>query len=221
MFQKGQAFFENFLTGDKAGAIVEIMTYFSDSFGSNVRIDYGTGHEMNFAIILYSLYKLGYYTQEEFEIVTRDLFYVYIKLMRQLQTKFTLEPAGSHGVWGLDDYHFLPFLFGGAELVGHDVVKKPSDIHNDEYLDAYHNDFMYLDCIKVIKEVKSTAPFSETSPMLNDISAAASWEKIAMVSLIFCLIIQQGMTRMYQAEVLQKIVVAKHFWFGSLFKYQQ
>lgn len=158
------------------------MTYFSDSFGSNVRIDYGTGHEMNFAIILYCLYKLGYYKQEEFEIVTRDIFYVYIKLMRQLQTKFTLEPAGSHGVWGLDDYHFLPFLLGGAELIGHKVVKKPSDIHNDEYLNVYHNDYMYLDCIKVIKEVKSTAPFSETSPMLNDISAAVSWEKIAMVS---------------------------------------
>jgi serine/threonine-protein phosphatase 2A activator len=95
--------------------------------------------------------------------------------------KFTLEPAGSHGVWGLDDYHFLPFLLGGAELIGHDVVKKPSDIHNKEYVEAYHNDYMYLDCIKVIKEVKKSAPFSETSPMLNDISAAASWEKIAMV----------------------------------------
>ena len=64
------------MTGDKAGALVEIMTYFGDSFGSNVRIDYGTGHEMNFAIILMALYKLGFYTKDEFEIVTRDLFYV-------------------------------------------------------------------------------------------------------------------------------------------------
>jgi len=28
------------------------------------------------------------------------------------------------------------------------------------------------------------------------------------------------MTKMYQAEVLQKVVVAKHFWFGSLFRYE-
>lgn len=63
---------------------------------------------------------------------------------------------------------------------------------------------MYLHCIKFIKEVK-TGPFYEHSPMLNDISAAASWLKV-----------MNGMIKMYQSEVLHKFPVIKHVFFGSI-----
>ena len=81
-------------------AIPEIKTYLVDSFGSYERIDYGTGHELNFVVFLLCL--------------VNKVFQRYLELMRKVQLIYVLEPAGSHGVWGLDDYQHLAFLFGAS-----------------------------------------------------------------------------------------------------------
>jgi serine/threonine-protein phosphatase 2A activator len=73
---------------------------------------------MSFAVFLFCLSKLDFIKPSEFEYAVRHIFYEYIRFIREVQLLYNLEPAGSHGVWGLDDYHFIPFLLGSAELEG-------------------------------------------------------------------------------------------------------
>ena len=95
-------------------AIPEIKVYWEESFGSYERIDYGTGHELNFVAFLFCLFKLGVYNEADLCATINKVFQRYMVLMRKLQLTYFLEPAGSHGVWGLDDYQHLAFLFGAT-----------------------------------------------------------------------------------------------------------
>ena len=75
-----------------------------------------------------------------------------------------LEPAGSHGVWGLDDYQCLVFLWGAAQLINNADQITPSSIHNPEILEKFSSEYMYLEGIHFIKKIKSSAPFAGDPP---------------------------------------------------------
>ncbi|KAG0170860.1 Serine/threonine-protein phosphatase 2A activator 2 [Apophysomyces sp. BC1034] len=185
-------------------ALSEVARYFVESFGNRKRIDYGTGHEANFMAWLLCLEKLGVLTPEDDSAVVLRVFVKYIALMRKLQFDYWLEPAGSHGVWGLDDYHFLPFLFGASQLFDHKYIR-PRSIHDRETVEEFSKSYMYLACIHFINTVKTTASLRWHSPMLDDISACKTWVKV-----------NQGMIKMYKAEVMGKLPIMQHFMFGSL-----
>ncbi|KAG1366532.1 Serine/threonine-protein phosphatase 2A activator [Cocos nucifera] len=184
----------------------ELLPYLLDSFGNAFRIDYGTGHETNFAAFLYCLARLSLIREEDYPALVTRVFVAYLELMRRLQTTYSLEPAGSHGVWGLDDYHFLPFILGSAQLIDHKYMK-PKSIHNQDILDNFSHEYMYLACVAFVKKVKKGV-FAEHSPMLDDISAVPTWSKV-----------NSGMLKMYKAEVLEKVPIMQHFLFGSLIKW--
>ena len=159
-------------------AIKELRAYLLESFGSNERIDYGTGHELNFFVFLYCMCKIGVYGVADYKCLINKVFQRYLEIMRRLQTYYFLEPAGSHGVWGLDDYQHLAFLFGASQLIDNLDGYDPNSIHDDRAL-ADKDNYMYFGCIAFIKQVKKGVPFYESSPMLNDISAVPHWDKVA------------------------------------------
>ena len=69
-----------------------------DAFGNPFRIDYGTGHETNFAIFGLCLFKLRLLDENDLSCFVLRSFTLYIEVMRKLQNVYYLEPAGSHGM---------------------------------------------------------------------------------------------------------------------------
>ena len=132
-------------------AIPELKDYLMDSFGSYERIDYGTGHELNFILLLLCLFKLQIFGAEDLQCVINCIFQKYLVLMRKIQLTYLLEPAGSHGVWGLDDYQHLAFLFGASQLCKNENGWLPDVIHEDTTVNKEQKDYMYFGCIAFIK----------------------------------------------------------------------
>lgn len=108
---------------------------------------------------------------------------------------YTLEPAGSHGVWGLDDHSFMPYIFGSAQycpvISGDEAMPvegslrgspAPEEITRKATVERYRATNMYFSAVGFINDVK-TGPFWEHSPILFDISGVKKgWGKINKVN---------------------------------------
>ncbi|KAI0382132.1 Phosphotyrosyl phosphatase activator [Hypomontagnella monticulosa] len=206
----------------------ELMAYLLGGFGSAQRLDYGTGHELSFLAFLGCLWKLGAFQDGKpggdiERGIVLGVLEPYFRVVRRLILTYTLEPAGSHGVWGLDDHSFQPYIYGSAQLsraitdaepmpIEGSLFRapKPAQVVKADYVEQERKRNMYFSAIGFINDVKK-GPFWEHSPILFDISGIKDgWGKI-----------NKGMIKMFNAEVLSKFPVVQHFPFGSLFSWEQ
>lgn len=202
----------------------ELKAYFLGSWGSGQRLDYGTGHELSFLAFLAAIWKLDGFPKSDRGVEERaivlgviepsvnpvppsslptDPEFSYLQLVRSLIKTYTLEPAGSHGVWGLDDHSFIPYIFGSAQLspaiAESDLTPEegslpnapdPGGVAKVNIVEKERKTNLYFSAIGFIYDVKK-GPFWEHSPMLYDISGVrAGWGKINKVSRTLVVMVQ-------------------------------
>jgi serine/threonine-protein phosphatase 2A activator len=192
---------DNFQWNYPGDPFVELVPYFMGAFGSQQRLDYGTGHELNFLAFVGGLIQLEILNDPSGE----DLLFIfeqYFQLIRKLVVRYTLEPAGSHGVWGLDDHFHLPYILGSAQLEGTNSVL-PRAVIDKAQVTGLAKVNLYFGAVNFIYQVKR-GPFYEHSPTLYDLIGVPNWTKI-----------HRGMIKMYMAEVLGKFPVVQHFVCGK------
>ena len=76
------------LPKDLQHSVIEVKDYLDYSFGNEVRIDYGTGHEFSFVAFLCCYFKLGVLKQEDQVAVAIKVFERYLDLARKLQLHY-------------------------------------------------------------------------------------------------------------------------------------
>ena len=109
------------------------------------------------------------------------------------------------GVYGYDaGFQIMEVLNKNIQLIDNQEIT-PKGILDDNILKSYKDEYIYLDCVDYIKSVKTGTCFGQYAPILESITNAKNWEKIA-----------KGLVRMYQDDVLGKIVIIQHFYFGSV-----
>ncbi|XP_061655182.1 serine/threonine-protein phosphatase 2A activator isoform X3 [Phyllopteryx taeniolatus] len=167
--QEAEALVSAVLPADKQAAAPEIAVYLKESVGNSTRIDYGTGHEAAFAAFLCCLCKVGALKADDQMAIVFKVFNKYLSVMRKLQRTYRMEPAGSQGVWGLDDFQFLPFIWGSSQFVDHPTLE-PRHFVDERVVNEHQHDYMFLECIKFINELARSLPAGSTSKRHEDLS---------------------------------------------------
>lgn len=234
----------------------ELSAYLLGSFGSWQRLDYGSGHEMSFAAWLCFLARLGFVenmseqhheqssstslcapTLQE-ERLALEILPKYLEVAWGIQDRYGLEPAGSHGVWGLDDYQFIPYAIGAAQL------RSQSEYSPLAFTSASHKpSHMPVSPQDLLQFTPSTSPLPSTtssrifgSELPGPPFANLFTSSIARIHslkrgpfhehspILFDVAItvpnwvkvHSGMIKMWTAECLDKRPVVQHFPFGAV-----
>ncbi|KAL0223299.1 hypothetical protein P9112_002689 [Eukaryota sp. TZLM1-RC] len=182
----------------------ELATYLMNSFGDFSRIDYGTGHELNFVFFLFALYKQSLIKTSDLPSIALHTIQRYLHFCYHLQDKYRLEPAGSQGVYSFDDFHILGFVIGSFQMRGNEDGLTPKSVADPQVRLLYSHDYLLLDCFQRTFSSKSNVDVSHL-PVIHAFTEAVNWKKCA-----------NGMISFYKDHVLNQYPIVQHCLFGEL-----
>ena len=73
---------------------------------------------------------MGLLQDSDLKAVVLKVFTAYLAVCRHLQRTYWLEPAGSHGVWSLDDYQMLVFYIGACQYMYFEAIHYINTVGN-------------------------------------------------------------------------------------------
>jgi serine/threonine-protein phosphatase 2A activator len=171
-----------------------VQEYFVRSFGNPNLVDFGTGHEFCFLAFLSSLFGAKVLSDSDAATVVFGAFWTYWDVVIAMLSQYRLEPAGTTGAWGLNDFVMLPFLFGSAQLVGQ-VDVTPANVVDAAVARQRKEENAYSKWIDFVHQTKSGA-FEEHSRLLFSLTEMPSFVEI-----------NEGVMKMYEGEVMNKFCV--------------
>ncbi|XP_068153480.1 serine/threonine-protein phosphatase 2A activator [Drosophila tropicalis] len=186
----------------------ELGQYLCESFGNSTRMTYGTGHELSFLFFLCALFEAEILDQDDLAASALLLFDRYLKFVRRLQVLYNLYAAGRHGAYSLDDFQFVPFLWGCAQL-SYNAPFVPNRMLDADVVSEYKKDYMLMGCVGHISDTKE-GTFAMHSSQLWCIASLSSWNEL-----------YGGLLDMYDKVVLRQFDLMQSARFGQLVSFDK
>ncbi|XP_034097800.1 serine/threonine-protein phosphatase 2A activator [Drosophila albomicans] len=186
--------------------VAELGQYLANAFGNPTRLDYGTGHELSFLFFLCALFRIKVLLPADEPAAALLLFQRYLKCVRRLQSQYGLNAAGFEGAYSLDDYQFVPYLWGAAQLC-YDPPFQPRQLLQPAVFEQWRNDYLLAGCVAFVAESKEGS-FATHSCQLWSITTLSSWPKV-----------YRGLHNMYLKEMLNQFRMLRHVCFGQLMSF--
>ncbi|XP_017082031.1 serine/threonine-protein phosphatase 2A activator [Drosophila eugracilis] len=186
--------------------INELGQYLRRSFGNATSVDFGPANELMFLFFLCGLFRAGILLAKDTVAAALMLFDRYIHLVRRLVITYAL-PIAKDPMSSVDDYYFLPYLWGAAQL-SLDCPFTPMECEQSKVIESYRQDYMILNIIEHLQKTRG-GQLSEVAFHLWSILSIPTWPQV-----------YNGLERNYRDHVLCSFRTVEHAIFCELMSFE-